>query len=505
MEDITIPGGRHAEAARRIVRAYGLPDGQPLEGDFPIDGPDEIDEAVRAATAAFPVFGSLPGSERAAFLEAIADEIDALGDALVERARAETALPAARLAAERGRTTGQLRLFANLLRSGDWQDTVTVGPDAGRQPLPRPDLRQTMIPLGPVAVFGAGNFPLAFSTAGGDTASALAAGCPVVLKAHEGHLGTNRLVSDAILRAGARTGMPPGVFTTLIGEGHATGRELVAHPGIRAASFTGSPSGGRALFDVACGRPDPIPFFAEMGSTNPVFLLPAALATRAETIATQLATSFTLHAGQYCTNPGIAVAIEGEGLDAFLHTLAAAVTDRDAETMYGPGIIKGYETRSEAQLAAKGVQLLAAGKEGAPGAGQARAARVSAAGFLAHPSLHEEVFGPSTLVVVCRDADELLAVARSLPGQLTATLWGEPADHGLARSLLPLLTERAGRILWNGMPTGVEVSPAMHHGGPWPATTDPRFTSVGTRAIRRWLRPICYQNLPEALLPPELR
>ncbi len=505
MKDITIPGGKDAEKARKLMRAFSPLSGTELKDEYPVTRSEEVQYAVEQAIAIFPVFSTMSGAQRADFLEAIGDEILALGDDLIQRAMAETGLPESRLIGERGRTIGQLGQFAAQIRDGSWVEAILDPADPDRKPFPKPDLRQMLLPMGPVAIFGAGNFPLAFSTAGGDTASALASGCPVILKAHEGHLGTNALVSRAIRLAAKRTGMPEHVFQYVVGDGYITGLELVRHPGIKAGGFTGSFSGGKALLEAAGKRPDPIPFFAEMGSTNPVVVLPKAMASRGEVIGQQLVWSFTLNAGQFCTNPGLIIVREGDGFDKMIKAMHDAVLDRQAELMYGKGIRTNYDTRTREMLHQKGVTLIGKGPDGGPLDGQATLARVNAVDFLIQPELQHEVFGPFSLIVVCPDDAALQQVLRSLGGQLTATLMAEEEDMSGREAFLADLVNRCGRLVWNGVPTGVEVSPAMHHGGPWPASSDSRFTSVGTQAIRRWVRPVSYQNLPEALLPPALQ
>ncbi len=505
MKDITIPGGKDAEKARKLMRVFSPLTGTELEAEYPVSRSEEVQYAVEQAMAVYPVYSTMSGAKRADFLEAIGEEILALGDDLIQRAMAETGLPESRLLGERGRTIGQLGQFAAHIREGSWVEAILDPADPDRKPFPKPDLRQMLTPMGPVAIFGAGNFPLAFSTAGGDTASALAAGCPVILKAHEGHLGTNALVNRAIRLAAKRTGIPEHVFQYVVGDGYITGRELVAHPAIKAAGFTGSYGGGKALLEVANGRPEPIPFFAEMGSTNPVVVLPEAMTARGEVIGQQLVWSFTLNAGQFCTNPGLIIVREGEGLQKMIDAMHDAVLARQAELMYGKGIRTNYDTRTQETLHAKGVSLIGKGPDGGPLDGQATLARVNAVDFLLQPSLQHEVFGPFSLLVICPDDQALQQVLHALGGQLTATLMAEQEDIHGREDLLRELVNRCGRLVWNGVPTGVEVSPAMQHGGPWPASSDSRFTSVGTQAIRRWVRPVSYQNLPESFLPPALQ
>jgi NADP-dependent aldehyde dehydrogenase len=482
-----------AETGRAAADLEGLSVAQATEA--------EIDAAVRAARRDFRAVAGTPAATRVALLHAIAEEIDALGDAITATGMAETGLPEARLVGERGRTTGQLRMFADLIRDraylGNRHDPAL--PD--RQPLPRPDLKLTKHPLGPVVVFGASNFPLAFSTAGGDTASALAAGCPVIVKGHPAHPGTTELVAQAIAAAVARVGMPPATFQMVHGAAPAVGAGLVTHPEVAAVGFTGSLGAGRALFDLCAARPVPIPFYGELGSINPVFCLPAALAARAEAIGQGWVASLTMGAGQFCTNPGVILGIAGPDLDRMAAAAAEALAGAEAQTMLTPRICEAYGA-GVAALRDRLEVLAETGPVAEGRAGRPIAFRTDGATFLATPELRHEVFGAAGIVVACADAAQMLAVAEALEGQLTATLQLDmPDDVDLAQSLMPALTERAGRILCNGFPTGVEVAPAMMHGGPYPASTDSRATSVGTMAIDRWLRPVCYQSVPEALLP----
>jgi 2,5-dioxopentanoate dehydrogenase len=398
-----------------------------------------------------------------------------------------------------------LKLFASLVRDGRWCGAVLDSALPGRQPLPRPDLRSRKVAVGPVAVFGASNFPLAFSVAGGDTASALAAGCPVVVKAHPAHLGTSELVGRAIQRAVAASGLPDGVFSLVIGAGNAVGEALVAHPAIKAVGFTGSRRGGLALVDIAARRKEPIPVYAEMSSINPVFLLPAALAARGAALAQGFVDSLTLGAGQFCTNPGLLIAFEGPELQRFVDAATQALAQKSAQTMLTPGIAAAYREGVDARARTGGVTRVADGAASdVHSAARPALFATTAAQFVASEALQDEIFGPAALIVTCRDADELMRVAEHLEGQLTATLQIDPEDYALARRLLPTLERKAGRILANGFPTGVEVSYAMVHGGPFPATSDARTTSVGAAAIERFLRPVCYQDLPAELLPDAL-
>ena len=471
-------------------------------------GPAEVERACALAWAAFDLYRETGLDERARFLEAVAQGILDLGDTLIERAVAETGLPRGRIEGERARTVGQLRLFAAVVRDGSWLDARVDPAQPGRTPLPRPDLRLRNVPVGPVAVFGASNFPLAFSVAGGDTASALAAGCPVVVKAHPAHPGTSELVGRAVQAAVQRCGLPEGVFSLLFGTGNWLGGALVADPRIKAVGFTGSRGGGwpDALVRIASERPEPIPVYAEMSSINPVVLLPAALIGRAAEIGRGFVASLTMGAGQFCTNPGLVLAMEGPGLDRFVAAARAALGLAPASTMLTPGIFQAYQHGVERLASRSGVETVARGQLGS-GAnhGQSALFATDADHFLADETLKEEVFGASSLLVRCRDVQVMRDLLDRQEGQLTVTLWMDDDDLDAARALLRTLERKAGRVLVNGWPTGVEVGHAMVHGGPYPATSDGRSTSVGSLAIRRFLRPVCYQDLPAALLPSVLQ
>lgn len=497
--------GRARRSTARRFQAVDPARGAALDPPFSAAGAAEVEAACALAHAAFDPYRALAPERRAAFLESIAQHILEQGDALLERSHAESALPPARLAGERARTVGQLRLFAAELRSGEWLGLRVDPALPERQPLPRPDLRQRRIPCGPVAVFGASNFPLAFSVAGGDSAAALAAGCPIVVKGHPAHPGTSEWVARAIVAAAAATDMPEGVFSLLNGPDSALGTTLVADPRIRAVAFTGSRAAGLALMKVAAARPEPIAVFAEMSSVNPVILLPAALARSAASLAQAYVASLTLGVGQFCTNPGIVLALEGEGLRTFMDAAAAALGRVEPAVMLTEGIQRNY-AQGVARLCGEGAQLLGQGAgNGAKNCARAALFSVTAAALLARPALAEETFGPASMLVRCAGVEELQQVLEGLEGQLTATLQMDASDQPLAQALLPALERKAGRLIVNSWPTGVEVCHAMVHGGPFPATSDGRSTSVGTLAIERFLRPVCYQGFPEALLPPELR
>ena len=471
--------------------------------EFSAGTPEIVAAACEAAEQAFWEYGYSTREARAAFLHKIADEIEARAEAITQIGSQESGLPEARLEGERGRTTGQLRLFAEHILAADYLDRRHDAALPDRAPLPRPDLRMMQRPIGPVAIFGASNFPLAFSTAGGDTAAALAAGCPVVVKGHDAHPGTGEIIAEAIHAAIEKCGMPKGVFSLVQGGDRSVGQALVQHPLINAVGFTGSLAGGRALFDLCAQRPVPIPFFGELGSVNPMFMLPAALASRGAELGQGWAASLAMGAGQFCTNPGIAVVVKGPEADAFIEAARAALAEQGAQTMLTDGIAGAYSAGAEKLGAQQGVQSLVSStcehREAKPFLFQ-----VSAADWLGNHALAEEIFGPLGLVVVASDADEMDQAARSLEGQLTATIHMDDGDREQARRLLPVLERKAGRLLVNGFPTGVEVCESMVHGGPYPASTNFGATSVGTLSIRRFLRPICYQNIPEGLLPDDL-
>ena len=482
--------------------------GGALEGAFCQATLADVEAALAAAGAARGCFAGTTGEQRAAFLERIATEIEALGDALLERAHLETGLPLPRLTGERGRTVGQLRLFAALAREGNWTDPRIDRALPDRQPLPRPDLRRAKRPVGPVVVFGSSNFPLAFSVAGGDTASALCTGNPVVVKAHRAHPGTSELVATAIAKAVEACDMPAGTFSMLHGQGSVIGIAMVQHPATCGVGFTGSRAAGRALCDAAAARPDPIPVFAEMSSINPVFLLPGALASRAEAIGQGFVASMTLGVGQFCTKPGLVFAVDGPEVEAFREAVIAAVTAAPAASMLTADILSSYESGRATLVGQPGTSTLAAASATAAAeATQATAVVVETTleRFLAAPVFSEEVFGPASLLVTVKSLTELRQAAAAVEGQLTATLHGTDDDLAAAADLVEILATKAGRLIVNGFPTGVEVCQAMQHGGPWPATSDARFTSVGGAALERFVRPVCYQDVPDPLLPDALK
>ncbi|BBX66647.1 2,5-dioxovalerate dehydrogenase [Mycolicibacterium psychrotolerans] len=482
------------------IRGFDPAAGRALDPPYRYGGAGDVDAACAAAAEAFGAYRATTSEQRARFLETIAANIEAITEALVARAVAESGLPQARLTGEVGRTTGQLRLFAEVLREGSWTGARIDPALPDRSPLPRPDIRQRSIPLGPVAVFSASNFPLAFSVAGGDTASALAAGCPVVVKGHDAHPGTSELVARAITDAVATAGMPAGTFSLLFGYGPELGVTLVTDPRIKAVGFTGSRSGGMALVAAAATRPEPIPVYAEMSSINPVFLLDGALADRGAELGRAFVGSLTMGSGQFCTNPGLVVAVDGPGLDTFVAAATDALAASPATPMLTPQIARNYAAGVDTLT--QTAQLVGRGETtDQENACRAALFTTDARSFLATGDLQAEVFGSSSLIVRCADADEMHAVAAGIEGQLTATVHADDGDLDTARSLLPLLELKVGRILFGGWPTGVEVCHAMVHGGPSPATSDSRTTSVGARAIERYLRPVCYQNVPKSLLP----
>lgn len=467
---------------------------------------DEINEAVALASEAFKKFKSVSGKQKAAFLNSVADEILALDDELISVYCSETGLPEGRAKGERGRTVGQLRMFANLVEEGSWVEATidTAIPD--RTPLPKSDIRKMNIPLGPVVVFGASNFPLAYSTAGGDTAAALASGCPVIVKSHPMHAGTGELVSSAIISAAQKTGMPNGVFSNLNSSGIEVGVALVEHPKVKAVGFTGSIRGGRALLDLAAKREEPIPVFAEMGSINPVVILPNALEKRGNELAQTYAKSITLGTGQFCTNPGLILGIKSEALTNFTKQLAEEIVEIAPSVMLHPNIMGAYESNRSKAISQPNLDVVMQYEnEVAPNHARQTITTVEGSTFLNNTALHQEVFGPFSMVVQCSDADELEKIISELEGQLTGTVISENDEAAAYGQVIEALQNRVGRIIYNGVPTGVEVCPSMVHGGPYPSSTDSRFTAVGIHSIKRWVRPFSYQDWPNDLLPMELK
>ncbi|MCH3880954.1 MULTISPECIES: aldehyde dehydrogenase (NADP(+)) [Tenacibaculum] len=467
---------------------------------------DEINEAVALSSEAFKEFREVSGERKAAFLNTIADEILALDDLLISTYCSETGLPEGRAKGERGRTVGQLRSFAKLVAEGSWVEATIDTAQPNREPMPRSDIRKMLIPLGPVVVFGASNFPLAYSTAGGDTAAALASGCPVIVKSHPMHAGTGELVASAIIIAAQKTKMPNGVFSNLNSSGIEVGQQLVSHPDVKAVGFTGSIKGGRALLDLASKREEPIPVFAEMGSINPVVILPKALENRNEEIAKTYAGSITLGTGQFCTNPGLMLGIKGDSLSSFINNLSQEIMEINPSCMLHPNIKKGYSSNKEKVVSQKNVSVTANFTSEVKN-NYAEQAIVSVTGkdFLENPTLHLEVFGPFSMVVQCENEAELENVISNLEGQLTGTVISDENEVADYSNVISALQNRVGRIIFNGVPTGVEVCESMVHGGPYPASTDSRFTAVGINSIKRWARPFSFQDWPNDLLPKELQ
>lgn len=467
---------------------------------------EEVNRAVEKAKLAFDTYSTFSGTQKATFLNAIADHIEALGDKLIKVYVQESGLPEGRARGEKGRTMGQLRAFASLLEEGSWVEATIDTAQPSREPMPKVDLRKMLLPIGPIAVFGSSNFPLAFSTAGGDTASALAAGCPVIVKSHPMHAGTGELVASAIIAAAQKTGMPDGVFSNLNSSDVEVGQLLTMHPHIKGVGFTGSTMGGMALYRLASQRKEPIPVFAEMGSINPVVLLPAVLEEKGKIWASAYAQSITQSAGQFCTNPGLILGIKGTSLSHFITSLREEIEKIDPSCMLHPRIYEAYENgKSELSAQPKISKVAEVGGDLPPNFAGQRVLTVNAEDFLANPILHREVFGPFSIVVQCADKAELLAVIQKLDGQLTGTILGMDSEIKNYPDIIESLTQKVGRIIFNGVPTGVEVCPSMLHGGPFPATTDSRFSSVGTSAIKRWVRPVSFQNWPAELLPTSLQ
>ena len=467
---------------------------------------DEILESVNLAKIAFERYKKTTPKERSNFLNSIADEILAVSDNLLEVYCSETGLPAGRSRGELKRTIGQLRSFADLALDGSWVEASidTAIPD--REPIPKPDLRKMLIPLGPIVVFGASNFPLAYSTAGGDTASALAAGCPVIVKSHPMHAGTGEIVSGAIISAVKKNNMPNGIFSNLNSKDINVGVQLVNHTNIKAIGFTGSLKGGRSIYDLASKRETPIPVFAEMGSTNPIIIMPDKIKNDYQELAVKFAKSITVGSGQFCTNPGMIISIKGDEMDKFIECLKLEINKIEPTCMLHPNIHNAYNSNAKQAIANKNVEILYqsdyVSKQNYP---EHILATVNSDEFISNKNIHHEVFGPFSLIIKCNDMDDLKKVVTSIQGQLTGTIIGENDEIYQNQDLIDLLGERVGRIIFNGVPTGVEVCPSMLHGGPYPATTDSRFTAVGIHSIKRWVRPFSYQDFQDEVLPDELK
>lgn len=507
MDGRNLIGYKYSALTKDIMQAMNPETQKRLDGQFFAASPEEIDQALDLATTAFETYKSTTGQQRADFLNAIADQILLFGDSLIKRAMQESGLPQGRITGERGRTIGQLRLFAKVAAEGSWVEASIDTAIPERTPFPKADIRKMLVPVGPVVVYTASNFPLAFSTAGGDTASALASGCPVIVKAHESHLGTNAMVAYAIQQAAQQTGMPDGVFSSLNGTGPKLGQYLVKHPQVTSVAFTGSFGAGKAIFDAATKRKNPIPVFAEMGSINPVVFLPEILKEKGEALAQQYASSVTLGVGQFCTNPGLLIVQKGEAADQFTEHLVNAMSHKPEEVMLNENVCNNYFSGKEKILSVAGVKLEGVDKKDRAGwRGQPTVASVSASDFVNNSEvLQNEVFGPFTLVVKCSNKEAAVNVIKLLHGQLTGTIMGQSNELSEYKNLISNLQNKVGRLLFNGVPTGVEVCHSMHHGGPYPATTDSRFTSVGTAAIKRFARPVAFQNWPSELLPAPLQ
>lgn len=501
-----IIAGKEIQGSGKTFKGQNPATQKAIDGDFEIATLENVNQAVGAAVEAFKVFKNTSGKKKAELLRTIASEIEAIGDSLIQRAVQESGLPEGRFKGERGRTCGQLRMFADLVEDGSWVEARIDEAQPERKPIPRVDIRNMLQSLGPVVIFGASNFPLAFSTAGGDSASALAAGCPIIVKAHPSHPGTNALVSEAIAKALEKCDLPAGIFSTLYDDGYSIGAALVQHPDITAVGFTGSEGGGKALMNLASQREFPIPVYAEMGSTNPVFILPEKLNQELDTLPTVIANSINMGVGQFCTNPGLLFVQEDENLDAFNINLMRAFEHLNAYTMLNEGIHKNYTKKRKSAIKTEGVSPIhindhTAGTLAAP----PTIVKVSYGQFLQNPSLHEEVFGPFTMMVICKDKSEMINLAQNLKGQLTSTFMGTESDLLANQELIDIVKNKVGRIVFNGVPTGVEVGHAMHHGGPYPASSNGRYTSVGTGAIKRFARPVALQNCPDSLLPDALK
>lgn len=502
--------GHHLIAGQRVApegptfQAVNPTTSQLLDGSFGDATPAQVDAALKAADAAFDGLKGAGYDVRAKFLDTLADNVMALGDALLERAHAETALPMARLTGERGRAIGQFKLFAQLIRDGSWAQASIDHAIPDRQPLPKPDVRRVLQPLGPVVVFGASNFPFAIGVVGTDTVCALAAGCPVVVKGHPAHPGTCEMLAGAVYAALEACGLPAGSFSLVHGRSNEMGASLVKHPLTNAVAFTGSLKGGRALYDIACARPSPIPFYGEMGSVNPVFVLPHALKERAAQIAEAYVTSVNMGVGQFCTNPALVLGVASVELDGFVQAAAEAAAKVAPATMLHAGIRKAFVEGNENFAAIKGVSV--AGMSGVAGSSHATQAecviyQTDLDTVKANADLQHEVFGPCSIITRCTTREDMLDFARSLEGQLCASIHGTPDDLRENADLVRILERKVGRIIFNGFGTGIEVCPSMHHGGPYPAASHSFFTSIGTGSIYRFVRPVCYQSFPEDCLP----
>jgi 2,5-dioxopentanoate dehydrogenase len=493
-----IIGYRNVQSGGDIFHGYNPGSGIPLSPAFREATISEIDESIVLAHNAFSSYRKISASQRSLLLETIAGNIEALGDDLLKIINEETALPLTRLTGERSRTTSQLRLFAQLLRDGNWNKEIIDEPLPDRKPVARPGMIQIQVPIGVVAVFGASNFPLAFSVAGGDTVAALAAGCPVVFKAHPAHPATCQLIGNAIAKAAKEIGMPDGIFSMLHGRSNEVGGTMVKHPLIKAVAFTGSFKGGKALYDLAVRRPEPIPVYAEMGSVNPVFFLPEAVKLGGESLASKFGQSVTLGSGQFCTNPGFCILINNEDSKLFIQQVAKGLSATSIHPLLTKGIADAYQSglRRQYKMSGDPIPEITNETEIRPSI-----ITITAKSLMENPDYFEEVFGPSTVAVLSDNYDEMFQLAKVMPGQLTGTIQAAENDYPTAKELIELLTQKVGRVIMNGFPTGVEVCHAMVHGGPYPATTDSRVTSVGTSSIYRFTRPICYQNIPHSMLP----
>ncbi len=501
-------GNLESAESDEVFPATNPANGKGLETIFHEATENEIDRAVELADSIFGEFRDLLADTRADFIEAICEETLALGDELLERASAETGHPLARCTMERDRAVNQARMFAELIREGSWADARIDRGDPARKPMPKPDVRSLLQPIGPVTVFGASNFPIAISVLGADTISAFATGCPVIVKAHPAHPGTCELAARCILKAAARTNMPEGVFSMVHGRSIEVGTWLVQHPKITAGAFTGSLAGGRALMDVAAKRPVPIPFYAEMGSVNPLFILPGALKERGEQIATGFVNALTLGVGQFCTNPGLVVGLKSDQWTEFKSLTKEKVADFEPATMLHAGIHAAYDSGIKSRSESDQLELLGqSANEPDPDANEAAAYlfQTTQQGLLDDPTLLDELFGPASTLVECSDVEGLVAVAEKLEGTLSATVHGTEEDMMTYRPLLKVLQRKAGRLIFNGYPVGIEVCHSIHHGGPYPAASHSYFTSVGTRSVQRFVRPVCYQDWPDSQLPMALQ